>query len=146
MNITLIHHYHPETGGFLGSSEADESPLEPGVFLVPAFATLTPPPFFNSDQQAVWRNEAWSVEEILQPEPEPEPKPEPEPEPAPLTWDDIRSVRNGVLTQCDWTQLADAPLTTEQRAAWASYRQQIRAVPQTFETPEAVVWPSQPTE
>jgi len=143
MNITLTYHYHPETGVFLDSSEADKSPLEPGVFLVPAFATLTPPPACESGQQTVWHNEAWSVEEIPQP---PEPIPEPIPEHAPLTWNDICEKRNGLLEQSDWTQLADAPLASEQRATWASYRQELRAVPQKFEAPEAVVWPQQPTE
>lgn len=39
-----IHHYHPETGAYLGAGLADESPLQPGVFLVPAHATVIPPP------------------------------------------------------------------------------------------------------
>jgi hypothetical protein len=144
--------FHPTTGKYLGVDFAQESPLEAGVYLLPAGATFIEPPQITDGHELSWNGESWKLQMIPTPEipepeiPEPEPAPEPEPEPAPLTWDDIRSVRNGVLTQCDWTQLADAPLTTEQRAAWASYRQQIRAVPQTFETPEAVVWPSQPTE
>jgi len=30
------------------------------------------------------------------------------------------------LTMSDWTQLADADLTTEERAAWSAYRQALR--------------------
>lgn len=38
-----VYHYDEE-GVFVGSSEADPSPLEPGVFLVPANATPAAPP------------------------------------------------------------------------------------------------------
>ena len=33
----------------------------------------------------------------------------------------IRAQRNSLLTLCDWTQLPDAPLTTEQKQEWAEY-------------------------
>ena len=70
----LIYHYHPVTGVFLGQSLADESPLEPGVFLVPACATATPPLETGDGEYACWENDAWSVkiEETIDPEPEPE--------------------------------------------------------------------------
>lgn len=38
-----IFHYYPETGEFLGQSTAMPDPLEEGSFLVPAYATDTPP-------------------------------------------------------------------------------------------------------
>lgn len=66
------------------------------------------------------------------------------PTPPELTWDDIRSKRDGLLIASDWTQIADAPLTTEQKAAWATYRQALRDLPQTYETPDDVIWPTQP--
>lgn len=137
-----IYNFHSKSGVFLGSSDADESPLEPGVFLVPANATVNAPPAVADGQQALWRDGAWIVEPI----PEPEPEPQPEPIPALLTWDDVRTHRNMLLAQCDWTQISDAPLSPEQKSAWRGYRQALRDITETYETPEAVVWPSQPTE
>lgn len=43
----------------------------------------------------------------------------------------FRSVRNKFLSQSDWTQCADAPLTDDQRAAWRAYRQALRDLPET---------------
>lgn len=138
--------FHPETGVFIGCDFAQESPLEPGIFLLPAGATFVEPPEAEDGNQAVWNGEEWNIEPIPVPEPEPQPQPEPQPEPQPITWDIVRAQRNALLERSDWTQLADSPLTAEQKDAWASYRQELRAVPQTFETPVAVVWPPQPTE
>ena len=63
------------------------------------------------------------------------------PPPPPLTWDDIRRERDGLLAACDWTQVADAPVDA---AAWATYRQALRDVPQDFASPDEVVWPTAP--
>ena len=41
-------------------------------------------------------------------------------------YQDIRYVRNQLLYSCDWTQVPDAQLTTEQVQAWQTYRQQLR--------------------
>lgn len=62
----------------------------------------------------------------------------------PLTWDDIRIERDNLLAASDWTRMDDAPLTTEQRDAWAAYRQALRDIPQTFTDPNEVVWPTAP--
>lgn len=58
-----------------------------------------------------------------------------------ITWDDVRSKRNALLSASDWTQLADAPVD---RAAWATYREVLRDITETFATPDAVVWPARP--
>ena len=55
----------------------------------------------------------------------------------------IRTKRNQLLTECDWTQLPDAPLTTEQKQSWAAYRQQLRDFPSTCD-PYNPVWPTKP--
>jgi len=62
-----------------------------------------------------------------------------------VTWDIVRANRNALLAQSDWTQLSDAPLTTEQKAAWAEYRQALRDLPETYTTPDEVVYPTLPT-
>lgn len=61
----------------------------------------------------------------------------------------LRNVRNDKLLNSDWTQLEDAPLTVEQREAWATYRQALRDFPgeHTVTTKaeyEALVWPQEP--
>jgi hypothetical protein len=58
-------------------------------------------------------------------------------------WSDVRADRNARLADCDWTQLADSPLTTEQRAAWATYRQALRDVTEQPD-PYALTWPEAP--
>ncbi len=56
----------------------------------------------------------------------------------------VRSQRNGLLATSDWTQLADAPLTAEQQAAWAVHRQTLRDLPQSYSRVSDVVWPTPP--
>jgi hypothetical protein len=56
-------------------------------------------------------------------------------------WNEVRLNRNGLLSQSDWTQLDDSK---ENKEAWALYRQELRDIPQTFSTPESVIWPSKP--
>ena len=62
--------------------------------------------------------------------------------PAPaVTWDSVRTKRNAMLADSDWTQLADAPVD---KAAWAAYREMLRDITTAFATPDAVVWPPKP--
>lgn len=62
--------------------------------------------------------------------------------------DDVRALRGLMLQQSDWTQLADAPLTENQRVAWSTYRQALRDLPST-NLPAIladVVWPRSPNQ
>ena len=52
-----IYHYHPITKEYIGEGVADESPLEPGVFLIPAYATDIPPKF--KEGKATVFNKVW---------------------------------------------------------------------------------------
>ena len=62
----------------------------------------------------------------------------------PPTAAQLRATRALLLSACDWTQLADAPLASEPRAAWAVYRQALRDVPQQPGFPADVAWPAPP--
>lgn len=54
-----IHHYDEHTGLYLGTSDAFESPLEPGVFLIPAFATDIDLPEYEPDKVMIFQGGAW---------------------------------------------------------------------------------------
>ena len=57
------------------------------VWLLPANATMTPPPDFSPDtHKAVWNGSEWTLEDI------PEPEPEPAPDPAPTTEDRVAAL------------------------------------------------------
>ena len=61
-------------------------------------------------------------------------------EPAP-TAEQVRAERDRLLAESDWTQVADAPVD---QAAWATYRQALRDIPQQAGFPENVTWPEEP--
>ena len=53
----------------------------------------------------------------------------------------IRTERNKLLAESDWTQVADAPV---EKAAWAIYRQALRDITEQDGFPNAVNWPVSP--
>jgi len=46
--------------------------------------------------------------------------------------ENLRSVRNKLLAESDWTQVPDSPLTEEQRGEWRTYRQELRNLPSSL--------------
>jgi hypothetical protein len=54
-------------------------------------------------------------------------------------WQELRVLRNQRLVETDWTQVADAPLTEEQKDAWKSYRQTLRDLPENIIDPKPLV-------
>jgi hypothetical protein len=58
-------------------------------------------------------------------------------------WLEIRSVRNMILSECDWTQLPDSPLSPEEKTKWSIYRQDLRDVT-TQADPFNITWPIKP--
>lgn len=57
---------------------------------------------------------------------------------------DVSSKRQRLLYASDWTQIPNGPLTTEQQAAWATYRQELRDITSQSGYPFNVVWPIPP--
>lgn len=52
--------------------------------------------------------------------------------------------RDALLYASDWTQIPNNPLTTQQKEAWAIYRQALRDITKQVEYPWNVVFPSAP--
>jgi len=55
--------------------------------------------------------------------------------------EEVRTQRDALLSQSDWTQVPDAPVD---QSAWADYRQALRDLPEQEGFPQEVVWPSKP--
>ncbi|MHB1430383.1 MAG: hypothetical protein ACYCVW_17000 [Rhodocyclaceae bacterium] len=45
----------------MGEFDADESPLEPGVFLIPGGGVALAPPAIGAEQAARWNGAAWEI-------------------------------------------------------------------------------------
>lgn len=56
----------------------------------------------------------------------------------------VRAERNRRLSESDWTQLTDAPLTVEQSGEWQAYRQALRDVTLQAGFPWDITWPATP--
>lgn len=60
------------------------------------------------------------------------------------TADEIRTQRDKLLAETDWTQVLDAPISVESREAFRVYRQALRDITEQEGFPAAVVWPEMP--
>jgi hypothetical protein len=58
-------------------------------------------------------------------------------------WRSIRDRRNVFLTESDWTQLPDSPLTNQKQTEWQIYRQSLRDIT-TQLNPFSIEWPTSP--
>ena len=65
-------------------------------------------------------------------------------EAADLDMNRVRGQRDGQLRGSDWTQLGDAALGDHTAEEWATYRQVLRDIPQTYSRVSEVVWPMNP--
>lgn len=57
------YNYNPVTGEYIDRVALCESPLEPGVFLVPAYCTTTALPEVPAGHAACWNGSAWALVE-----------------------------------------------------------------------------------
>ena len=120
-------------GVYVEAITADPDPLTPNGWLIPGGCVETEPPELSKGQRAQWTGDEWA---ILQPPQEAAPEPEQEP-----TEDQVRVERDQLLLVSDWTQVLDAPVD---QAAWATYRQALRDVPEQEGFPSEIAWPTQP--
>ena len=56
-------------------------------------------------------------------------------------WTALRTQRNRLLQQSDWTALSDAHLSQDKKDAWFAYRQALRDLPEEVQDPASVEWP-----
>lgn len=59
---------------------------------------------------------------------------------------ELRRKRDSLLRASDWTQAADAPLTSAVLDGWRAYRRALRDLPATTADPRNPQWPLPPAE
>ena len=60
---------------------------------------------------------------------------------------DLREDRNKLLQECDWIELNNAPLTSNKKTEWQTYRTKLRDITNGLDTVDkvkAVTWPTKP--
>lgn len=60
-----------------------------------------------------------------------------------VQWSVIRRQRYEYLSECDWTQLTDSPLSEQKKSEWSIYRQELRDITSQPD-PFNIVWPTKP--
>ena len=63
-------------------------------------------------------------------------------------WKQIRAERNRLLSESDWTQGGDSPLTTQKKSDWAKYRTSLRTLPEDQSGKSKysdITWPTKPS-
>ncbi len=75
---------------------------------------------------------AWSAWQATQPDPDI------------ALAEEIRTQRDTLLAESDWTQMGDSPLADECKAQFVSYRQALRDVTAQDDFPTEVTWPEIP--
>ena len=136
---------------------AYESPLEPGVWHMPADSCDSEPPPFDIDTHiAVFDGTDWEVKT----KPGPEGVEDPEPTAAGYsdfrTWNPMMIMRNqrrALLEKTDiFLAVNDFPIDDATRQAWQDYRKELRDLPDKYPNPQwsddgkltNMVWPRNP--
>jgi hypothetical protein len=58
--------------------------------------------------------------------------------------ENVRTQRNKLLEETDWTQFNDSPLSEESKLAWQTYRQELRDITTQEGFPHNIIWPTKP--
>tara|TARA_Y100000310_G_scaffold297270_1_gene330130 strand:+ start:390 stop:698 length:309 start_codon:yes stop_codon:yes gene_type:complete len=56
----------------------------------------------------------------------------------------LRSTRNELLKDSDWSHGLDSPLSSDAKINWAAYRQELRDLPANTPDPANPTWPTKP--
>jgi len=59
----------------------------------------------------------------------------------------LRNKRNRLLSECDWIELVNAPLTADKKSKWQTYRTTLRNLTNGLDTVDKVnnvTWPTKP--
>jgi len=64
MSSKEVYSYHQESGIYTGKVLAYESPLEPGIYHIPALATEKNPPLLKDDELAYFINGKWQIKKF----------------------------------------------------------------------------------
>ena len=59
--MITVYAYDATTKEYLGTTQAQESPLEKGIVLMPSNSTGIQPPALGEKQEAVWNGSGWDV-------------------------------------------------------------------------------------
>jgi hypothetical protein len=57
----------------------------------------------------------------------------------------VRTERNKLMHDTDWTQAADGKLSDSVKAAWVTYRQELRDLSAASGFPHTMTWPTKPS-
>lgn len=87
------------------------------------------PTLVSGSYHQVWNEVSASTEEIEQRKTD--------------KWKEVRTFRDSLLKECDWTQLQDSPITGSKLTEWQTYRQQLRDIT-TNDNPFTLTWPTKP--
>lgn len=130
MNHKIVYQLD-EAGYFIGETEADESPLEPGVYLVPGGCVENPPPKIKKEGQLQrFVNDRWKLEDKPK---EPEAEVEQDTDQAPATAAQVLAMRryayaqesDALKNEADYDAIVNG--TAPDYAAWVAKVDEIKA-------------------
>ena len=60
-----------------------------------------------------------------------------------IKWSEVRSSRDSLLSESDWTQFNDSPISGSTLTDWQTYRQSLRDITNQSD-PYDITWPNRP--
>lgn len=125
----LVYNYNPDTFFYTGEDYAQESPREPGEYLLPAYSTTVKPPP-NKDGyvlQFIEKENTWKYIELIDDRVDIE-----------IMW------RNNQLKNTDKYMISDYPISMFKRFLLKKYRKKLRNWPNHNKFPDYNYRPKSP--